>query len=264
MRDRRLLGLLAAILSTVPAAGTWAETPEERGLAIAREADARDSGFGDWTARVLMVLRDAGGRESRRDMRVSVLEMSGDGDRSLIVFDRPPDIEDTALLTHAHKSGEDDQWLYLPSIARVKRISAANKSGPFVGSEFAYEDMVNQEVEKFTYRYLGDEACGALACFVVERYPVDRNSGYSRQVVWLDQGEYRVQRIDFYDRKESLLKTFTALGYRTYAQRFWRAETMTMANHQSGKSTELTWSDYRFGTGLGEGDFTQSALTRED
>jgi len=134
MRASCLVGLVAILAPLLATADSRAQTPEERGLAIAREADARDSGFGDWTAEVLMVLRDSAGGESRRDMRVSVLEMPGDGDRSLIVFNRPPDIDGTALLTHAHKSGEDDQWLYLPSVARVKRISAANKSGPFVAA----------------------------------------------------------------------------------------------------------------------------------
>jgi len=124
--------------------------------------------------------------------------------------------------------------------------------------------MVSQEVEKYTYRHLVEEPCGDLACFVVERRPIDRYSGYSRQVVWFDQTEYRIQRIEFYDRKESLLKTFTPSGYRQYARRFWRADAMSMVNHQTGKSTDLLWHDYRFGTGLGEGDFTQNALTRED
>lgn len=209
-----------------------------------------------------MVLRDAGGGESRRVLRFRALEVAGDGDKSLIIFDHPPDIRDTALLTFAHKSGEDEQWIYLPEVGRVKRISAANRSGAFVGSEFAYEDLVSEEVEKYTYRHVGDEPCGALNCFVVERRPTQSGSGYIRQLVWRDQAEYRIQKIEFYDRKDSLLKTLMADGYRQYSGRFWRADTLAMVNHQSGKSTVLTWSSHAFGTGLREADFTSAALSR--
>ncbi len=78
--------------------------------------------------------------------------MSDDGDKSLFVFDEPRDVQGTAFLIHAHREDADDQWLYLPALKRVKRISSANRSGSFMGSEFAYEDMTAQEVEKFTYR----------------------------------------------------------------------------------------------------------------
>jgi outer membrane lipoprotein-sorting protein len=254
----RMLALLLALVA-VPA---QAASPEEQGLAIAREADKRDSGYGDWSADVVMALRDASGGEAQRQLRFRALEVPGDGDKSLIIFDRPPDIRDTALLTFTHKTGDDEQWLYLPEVARVKRISAANKSGAFVGSEFAYEDLVSEEVEKYTYKYLRDEPCGPLACFVVERYPVDKRSGYTRQVVWRDQAEYRIQKIEYYDRKASLLKTLTMAGYRQYKLRFWRADTMTMVNHQSGRSTVLTWGNIVFTAGAREADFTPAALSR--
>ena len=106
-------------------------------------------------------------------MRVKVLEVEDDGDRSLFIFDEPRDVAGTAMLVHSHKDAADDQWLYLPALTRVKRISSSNRSGSFMGSEFAYEDMSVPEVEKFTYRYLRDEPCGELTCTVVERFPTD-------------------------------------------------------------------------------------------
>ncbi|MCY3732308.1 MAG: outer membrane lipoprotein-sorting protein, partial [Rhodospirillaceae bacterium] len=136
-------------------------TPEQLGLDIATEARERGRGFGNFTARQTMVLRNRQGQESRRELRVKVLEVEGDGDRSLFVFDEPRDVAGTALLIHAHREAADDQWLYLPALTRVKRISSSNRSGSFMGSEFAYEDMSVPEVEKFTYRYLREEPCGA-------------------------------------------------------------------------------------------------------
>ena len=96
----------------------------------------------------------------------------------------------------------------------------------------------------------------------MERVPVDEKSGYTRQLVWYDQAEYRVLKVDFYDRKNELLKTLTYHDYRQYLDRFWRADRMEMVNHQTGKSTTLTWESYDFRTGLVDRDFDQSSLQR--
>ena len=256
-----VLALACLCLSNAPALAQE-ETPEGKGLRIARESSARNDGFGDFTAGMKMALRDRQGRESVRRMRFKVLEVPGDGDKSVFVFDRPRDIQGTALLTHAHVNVQDDQWLYLPALKRVKRISASKRSGSFMGSEFSYEDMISPEVEEYTYRYLRDEPCGELACTVIEQVPLDEKSGYSRKVVWQDTGELRTWKMELYDRKGSHLKTLTFAHYRQYLDRYWRAGEQTMVNHLTGASTVLTWADFRFRTNLDEGEFTRTALRR--
>ena len=264
--QRTLLNTLAPIIAGLMMATspTWAQTPEEKGLAVAEEADRRDLGWHDNESTMKMVLRNRNGDESVRELRRQVFESNEDGrgDKSIIVFDTPRDIDGTALLSHTKILEPDDQWLYLPALRRVKRISSGNKSGPFVGSEFAYEDLVSQEVDKYSYRWLRDETCGDTECFVVERYPLYENSGYTRQVVWYDKDEYRVQRIDFYDRKDALLKTLTYHGYQEYQGEYWRADRMSMENHQNGKSTDLLFERWEFSVGLKENAFTPSRLRR--
>lgn len=239
-----------------------AETPEEKGLKIAIEADKREAGFGDYTAELVMTLKNRHGDESTREIKTKNLEVTGDGDKSLSLFETPRDVKGTAFLSFSHKTGQDDQWLYLPALKRVKRISSSNKSGSFMGSEFAYEDIASNEVEKYTYSYMKDEACGELTCFVYERRPTDPNSGYTRQVVWMDQAEYRIQKIDFYDRKDSLMKSLEYKDYKQYLNKFWRSGEMEMTNHQTGKSTRLLWKNYKFKTGLTDKDFNKNALKR--
>lgn len=251
------------LLSLVLCSGAaMAQTAEERGLEIATEADRRDSGFHDFRATMTMLLRNRRGEESLREMRSMTLEVEGDGDKTLIIFDQPRDVKGTALLSFTHKTRPDDQWLYLPALKRVKRISSKNKSGPFMGSEFAYEDIGSQEIEKYTYKYLKDEQLDGLPMFVIERDPLDENSGYTRQLVWIDQQEYRPFKVDYYDRKNKLLKTLSYKGYKQYLGRFWRADEMFMSNHQTGKSTLLSWLDYQFQVGLTDKDFTKNALKR--
>lgn len=257
--------LLASVVAISPqlAATAHAQTPEEKGLAIAAEADSRNNGFGDFTASMTMTLRNRHGKESIREIRIRTLEVPGDGDKNLSIFDSPRDVKGTAFLTFTHKEGDDDQWLYLPALKRVKRISSRNRSGSFMGSEFSYEDIASQELEKYTYRWVRDEACNGLDCFVVEYYPVDKKtSGYTKQVAWLDKKEYRLQKVEFYDRKDSHLKTLTVGDYNVYKKKFWRAGRMDMKNLQNGKSTTLVITDYRFGVGLKAGDFTKSGLRR--
>lgn len=248
------------ILSFAPT--IYANDAVERGLEIAKETDKRETGFVDSIANMKMILKNKQGQTNTREVKVKTLEVIGDGDKGLSIFNTPKDIKGTASLTYSHALKPDEQWLYLPALKRVKRISSKNKSGPFMGSEFAYEDISSQEVEKYTYKYIKDEVLNNIDCFVVERYPAYKHSGYTRQVVWVNKQEYRAEKIDFYDRKNVLLKTVTYEGYKQYLGKFWRADEMNMINHQTKKSTTLSWSNYKFKTGLTDKDFNRNSLKR--
>jgi outer membrane lipoprotein-sorting protein len=256
--------LILTVLAMVLAGATGPEAPEVKGRVIAEEADRRDRGWGDSATVMKMVLRNRNGDESVRELRRQALEMNEDGagDKSLITFDAPRDVAGTSLLSHTKILDPDDQWLFLPALSRVKRISSANKSGPFVGSEFAYEDLVSQEVDKYEYRFVREEKLDGRDTFVVERLPRYENSGYVKQVVWWDQAEYRIQRIDFYDRKDTLLKTLVSHDYQQYLGQYWRPDRMTMVNHQNGKSTDLVFTEWTFASGVAEREFTPSRLRR--
>ena len=233
-----------------------------KGLSIAQERKKRDEGWVDSESKTTMVLRNAQGAESTREIRTLNLEVQGEGDKGLTIFDEPRDVRGTAFLNHSHPTAEDDQWLYLPSLRRTRRIATRNKSGPFMASEFAYEDMTSFELEKFAFRYLREEECNDQQCYVLEQTPTDSFSGYSTTHVWLDQQHYRVQKVDYYDRKNSLLKTLTMHDYQQYLDKYWRPHKMTMHNHQTGKSTDLLLQNIRFNTGRTEADFDVNALER--
>jgi outer membrane lipoprotein-sorting protein len=234
---------LPAIILLYASGRAVADSPEEKGLAIAVEADRRDTGYKDSTANMLMILKNRHGQESRREIRIRSLEVHNDGDKSLTIFDSPKDVKGTAFLNFTHKVGDDDQWLYLPALKRVKRISSRNKSGSFMGSEFSYEDIASQEIEKYTYKWVRDEDHEERNYFVIERYPVDK-------------------KVQYYDRKNAHLKTLTMSNYQQYKEKFWRAAQLDMINHQTGKSTELQFSNYIFDVGLDDDDFNKNSLKR--
>lgn len=258
---KRRLFLVLLIVGLVPV-DLFAQTPEERGLAIAMETDRRDAGFGNSLADITMILRNRQGDKSIRAFRMKILEVPGDGNKSMNIFDKPLDVKGTVILTFSHALKPDEQWIYLPALKRVKRISSSNKSGPFMGSEFAYEDIGSSEVKKYTYRYLRDDEVDGHGCFVVENTPAYQYSGYTRQIEWVDKTIHQPRQIVYYDRKNALLKTLTLRGYRQYLRRYWRPNEMLMVNHQTGKSTRLLWKNYRFRTGLSSRDFTKNSMKR--
>ncbi|WP_305908403.1 outer membrane lipoprotein-sorting protein [Methylomarinum sp. Ch1-1] len=257
MRKILLLFILALLQPLV-----YAQTPEQRGLEIVEELDRRDTGFGDSVAELKMILINRSGDQSVRELEMRTLEVIGDGDKSLSIFSSPRDIKGTAFLSFTHALEADEQWLYLPALKRVKRISSSNKSGPYLGSEFAFEDLTSFEVKKFNYKYLRDEVFKGIDCFVVEFYPQYEHSGYTREIAWIDKARYIPLKIDFYDRKNAPLKTLENKGYRQYLDQYWRPDEVVMTNHQNGKSTVLSWENYQFRNGLTDRDFDRNTLKR--
>jgi outer membrane lipoprotein-sorting protein len=253
--------VLAALAIAVP---TLAETPEEKGLAIAQETQARDAGFVNWSATAKMILKDKQGGEAVRTFRMMTLEERTEGDKTLAVFDKPADLAGTAVLTYSHALVPDDQWLYLPEVKRIKRISSQNKAALFLGSEFAYEDLSSWEVKKYHYKYLRDESLEGHDCFVVENTPAYADSAYSKQVEWVDKDLYHPRRIDYYDRQGRLLKTMTFGNYQQYLGKHWRALEQRMENHQTGKITQVIWAGYKFKYNIAQSDFTPQGLARSN
>ena len=242
-----------------------AEDAAKKGFEIAARSDRSDRGFADSRVDLTMVLRNRAGQETQRLLSIKTLELPDEdvGDKSLIVFSEPADIDGTALLSYAKILDPDDQWLFLPALKRVKRVSSVNKSGPFVGSEFAFEDFTSLELNKFTYTFLRQEPCGALTCDVLERKPRYEHSGYTKQLAWIDTKDFQIRKVEFYDRRGDLLKTLTLEKYKMYPPSYWRAHVLAMVNHQTGKSTDLVYSDYEFKLNLGDRDFVKGALKRQ-
>lgn len=240
----------------------YAESAREKGERIAKQADSRDQGYRDYTATGNMILKSASGRQSKRDFDFRLLNTGG-GSKSLLTFNWPGDIRDTSLLTHTFSRRDDSQWVFLPAANRVKRISSSGRSGSFVGSEFSYEDMVNQEVAKFDHVWTADRSCPNYSgtCHVLERTPKFR-SGYAKQIVWIDTRLFKIRQIDYYNKRGDRVKTLSISGYRTYSGRYREPGRLVMTNHLNKRSTQLNWANYRFDTGLNAAGFTTREMQR--
>ena len=257
MKDLIIFTFLAVVSSTL-----LAQTPEEMGLNIFQRIDEREKGYGDSIVDITMILKNANNDMSIRVMEIKTLEQPNDGDKSLTIIKSPKDVKGTALLSYSHALSLDEQWLYLPALKRIKRISSSNKSGSFLGSEYAYEDITTFQIEKFEYLLIKEEIYDNKNCFVVELTPLFQYSGYSRLLVWVDASIYIILKTEYYDRKNELLKTQYLKDYQQYYNKFWRSLDQLMINNVNEKSTRLLFENYQFQTGLTERNFDQNSLKR--
>jgi len=228
-------------------------------MEIAKKSDNVTDGFESSIAQTEMVLINASGQQSVRQLEMKTLE-GENGDKTISTFLTPADVKGTKTLTHEHVNRDDDQWLYLPALKRIKRIASSNKSGSFMGSEFSYEDIGNQNYNKFTYDAKVEEVeLNGLKCYKGSRIPKDENSGYTKQVSWVSMDNFLLQQVEYYDRKSELLKTAVFSEYKQI-EGVWRVGKIEMQNHQNDKSTILTWNEEKIKVGLTAKEFNKRVL----
>ncbi len=240
---------LLASASLLPA------TPYLSGEEIEIKQDQMQTGYIGETRTMTLTLGNAQGEESVRKVAFEGYEGDGRKDKTVLRFTYPADLKGTSLLTYEQGDKDDDQWLYLPSIKRVKRIASSNQSGSFMGSEFAYEDLVARQIDKFTSRYLGEEEVDGKDCYVIESIPKNKNSGYSKVVRWRIKSNLQELKTDYYDRKGELLKQRKMEGYQKY-DGFWRVKKIFVKNVQTNKYSILTFDEVKVKLNLPEHKFS--------
>jgi len=254
------LAILASLLLPLYAhAELRPPAPGVEGIDIERKADEMQAGYIGESRSMTLTLINADGQESQRKLDFWGHEEPDRHDKTIVKFTYPPDIKDTALLTHENGAEDDDQWLYLPSLKRAKRIASSNKSGSFVGSEFAYEDLVVRQFEKYSFKYLGDDTVDGKDCFVIERTPKNPTSGYSKIIRWRYKDNYQEAKSEYYDRKGELLKKRFLEGHHQ-VEGFWRSTKITVTNVQTNKASTLAFDDIKLKVPQDENMFSVRAL----
>ena len=231
------------------------------GRQIVDRARQNSSGFKDMTHKVRMVLIDENGDHSEREMLLKARVGEHGESSSLSIFTSPQREKGIALLTNTRKGKEDEQWLYLPSTKRMKRITGSSRTSSFRGSEFTFEDLSDQNPDAYRFEYVTEEACGQLKCYVVDRFPgPGLESSYSKTRLWFDSEYFRPLQADFYDKDGKEFKSMKAYDYRQYDNKYWNPSKVVMTNLQTKKATELDSLELEMNTGLKENDFTELAI----
>ncbi len=247
MKNILLITLLTVIL--------FAQSNEE----VAKKAYLKISGYESSISKTTMILKNSQGDENIRKLKIKKLE-SENGDKSLLIFLYPNDLKDTKLLSYEVIGADDKQWLYLPAIKRVKRISSRNKSGSFMASEFSYEDISSQNYKN--YSYSGEAQIVKIddtEYFKVIRVPKDKHSGYSKQIIYIDTQKYLARFGEYFDKQERLLKKIYFSNY-VLIDGVERVHKIVIKNIQNKKQSILLWNEDSIKVGLHKKDFSKRVL----
>lgn len=229
------------------------------GLEVMQKVDKANSGTIGSESEMTMTLIDANGNKVEREMESMTIE-SDKGDKSVMEFLRPLDVKGTKLLTWTLKDESNQQWLYLPQFKRVKKINSKNQSGSFMGSEFSYEDIAGEELEKYTYKLLSEDK----KTWKVESVPKE-TSGYSKLITVISKEKMNPLSVEYYDRRGDLLKQSELTNYdsqKVGKKTFHLANKIEMKNAQTKKSSIIEWKKRKLGVKNKEGDFKSNRLKR--
>lgn len=216
----------------------------------------------DLSGSLTMTLENARGDRRVRSVKQYVADF-GDVEKKLLVFTAPADVRDTAFMNWSYSDPErsDDQWIYLPALRRVRRISAEKKNDRFMGSDFTYDDLGERHPDQDSHRLEATEKMDGRTVYVVDSVPRDGSSAYGRTRSWIAEGIWIGLHREYYDHDGRHIKTLTVEEYREI-NGFWTIEEMTMENEESGHSTTMELSDLRLNSGLSENLFTERTMTR--
>jgi len=215
----------------------------------------------DYASRAVMTLLEKGRDPRKRTMYTLRVDRGGGERWSLTRFDSPSDIKGVGLLTKDYPGEDNDQWLYLPALDRVRRVSSSRKGGRFVGSDLFFEDLRDREVNMDRHRYAGEKKVGKLLCKVLVSEPVDPdNSVYSKRVAWIHPATLIALRVDLYqaDAKEPA-KRLTVKRIKRI-QGYWTVLNSVMQDLETGHLTQITRASVKYNQKIPDRLFTSQAL----
>lgn len=250
--------LAAAGFAVVLVQGVWAD---ETADTIMRDVFNRPEPV-SMSAELTMTLIDSKGKERTREL-VQISASFPGVDKKIMEFAAPADVKGTAFMnwSYAENGKSDDQWIYLPALKRVRRISSDGKGDSFMGSDFSYDDLGVRHPDRDTHTVTGSETVGDEECWVIESVPKEKKGQYSKTVSWISKERTMGLKREFFDSKGNLLKVLSVLETKTQAgyELITRTE---MKNVQKNHRTTMAFGNVKIDQDVSEDAFTERALTR--
>lgn len=215
----------------------------------------------DQTAVLTMTLTNKSGQTRVRKIQQFSKDI-GDREKSIMFFLSPADVKNTTFMNWSYDSDKsDDQWIYLPALKKVKRISSDSKSDYFMGSDFTYDDLGDRKINADVHTLLREETVNDKDCYVIESKSKDEDYIYSKTLTWIDKETFIGVKKEFYDEDEDLLKILKIKKVEKLDDLYIVTHS-EMKNVQKIHSTTMTLSNIKINTGLSEGKFTERMMTR--
>lgn len=258
-----LAGVLGMAIPSARAADESAASIMEKSFVATRTRDS--------VAQAIFTLTNRDGvARVRQTTGVTKLRTNGQDNMRLVRFTSPADIKGTATLMLENSAADDDLWVYLPALGKVRRLSASNKKDAFIGTDFSYGDIIGHKPSAWTHVLSREEAIDGVPCFVIESKPnsdaVRNDSGYSKRVNWVRKDNYVAIRGEFYDVSGSLSKRMSAADIKPVsgsgAQTRWQPMVSVAENLSTGHRTEIRFENFKADQNVADGLFTTRELER--
>lgn len=216
----------------------------------------------DQSGELIMTLENSRGDKRVREIEQYIKDF-GENERKIMFFTAPADVRDTSFMswTYNEDGKSDDQWIYLPALKRVKRISSSGSSDYFMGSDFTYDDLGGRSPSEDSHRLLREETLNKELCYVVESIPKDEDYIYSKTVTWIIKDKLIGLKKEFYDEDEDFLKTLTVNDYENI-DGYWMILESAMFNDQKDHKTIMKMENLKLDSGIKDSIFTERIMTR--
>ncbi|NHZ84793.1 MAG: outer membrane lipoprotein-sorting protein [Planctomycetia bacterium] len=214
------------------------------------------------TANLSMILENSRGDQRIREIKQFIKDF-GDTEKKIMFFTAPADIKNTTFMnwSYANENKSDDQWIYLPALKKIKRISSDSKNDYFMGSDFTYDDLGDRHPAQDTHTILKEEMINGVNCYVIESIPNDKDYMYSRTVTWVIKDKWIGLKKEFYDEDNEYFKQLTLNDYKEF-DNIIVITSVIMKNEQENHQTEMRLSNVRINSGISDSQFTERMMKR--
>jgi len=187
---------------------------------------------------------------------------AGDTEKILMFFRSPKDVAGTGYLVFSYDADKDnDAWLYLPAVERVRRIASSSSGDSFMGTDFSYEDINGRPLTKDAYAISGEASVDGEPCWIIEAKAKDAKETVARRLISVRKDNHVIAAARYFDRRDKETKRLTVSGI-TQIDGIWTAVKMEMAFLSSGHSTSIEIKNPRFNLPLDDSLFTTNTLER--
>jgi outer membrane lipoprotein-sorting protein len=245
----------------------WAQEPAPlTGREIMEKYKAQDR-TNDSSVEIRMTLINSRGGKRERQLTQVTKTDKQDNRKTLIRFLSPADVAGTGFLSIEHRDRDDDNWLYLPALRKVRRIASSDKTDSFMGTEFTYEDLDPEDLDAHEYKLLGSDSVDGVEAWIVEAVATDpkraKESGYRKRELWISKDHYVIIEMKYYDKKGAYVKILKATEIKQVpGTDKWRAHRLIMEDVRKGNKTVLELANYKINQGVPDKYFSQRYLKR--
>ncbi len=251
--------LMAVVLATIISADeTTSGNLTARDIMV--KVDTRDNG--DTRQSIMnMILTNKAGETRSRVIRSSQKDY-GEDSKAQMIFLEPADVGGTGYLSYEYDvvGKDDNRWLYMPALRKIRRISGSSNDDYFMGSDFTYDDMGDRNVDEDTHALISSDVVNDYDCYKIKSTPVDEDDNYTEKTVWVRKDIFMTIKVEYFN-DYGHQKTLSVSNIEDFSG-VMMPRNMTMVNHEENHKTELVFNDIVVNNELDDNLFLPATLKR--